>query len=984
MKIRVLNYVRRTFWCSLMLILVSSASRADSATFQMHIQDRAGYPPAARIKATLKTGGAVAGSTVTINGATIGGSPAVVTVPGIGSLDNGDSVVVAPVTGDPNSVGILYEPLSRITDPDWCHYKGGMNGDQTVSVTFTGPTITGYRLTTYSAAGSIGILPADCSKASRRVKTFPAVWTIAPPGADLGREPLDVVLVLDKSGSMADPPPSDPVVETKWNVLTESVKQFVALWQLTDTAVSDDRIGLMFYSDASSPADFGGGSFFQSRGTNLTSCNAANYCEAGHHNWCHVMCKVGATGPGGSTAMGPGLRDAIAAWHTDHRNDPSILLMTDGIQNVAPCIVPDGQSGCSLIVAGSDRDWKFDGDVDPIFKQGIPVATVSMGLASGPPQDVLDGIAKENAGISLKTSSSSTSAAAFADTLVSILKGNTFSLLSRAAGTMPSLSDSQPATPVLLDGSVKRAVIMLGWQGANNANALDLVIQKPGGTTVIPVKREDGTFFTAQAVDLPTSGPIGTWSIQVIRRPPVVINEMVSPEIPGVHHGEWAGGPSAPSPVDELFFQQRPVVPYQLSVYSAESRLEYRLNATRSTVGTGDALTLEVEISYDGKPLTGLGSGLTVHIDRPNKGLGTILHNSDVPDNALSTEPSPGDDTSQYERKVLFLAKNSGLAGSVEPQPIPTTYALSDNGNSANGDVKKDDGIYTANITDTSMPGLYKLTVTLDWDVPLTGKIHRVETLQREVKVNVDSAKSIVAVSKAADPGKWLIKVEPVDKFGNYLGPGFPNSFKVQVNGGGSVSGAPDDPRQLGAYNITLVGVPAGVDPVVSISVDGHEIRNCKLTALGNCSGSQLGKFAVFADLGVAIPHGTLGNVANPGVSFNAGLEYILKANFSVEGILGFHHFPGKIAGDTTAIQFTGGGKFYFMPGPNRPFVRAGLGGYHFTSGTTNFGGYFGGGWLHEFNAHFGVDGVYTFHTVNTPGTAAKFSTIQGGVRYAF
>ncbi|MGZ7105615.1 MAG: hypothetical protein ACXVKC_09280 [Candidatus Angelobacter sp.] len=148
--------------------------------------------------------------------------------------------------------------------------------------------------------------------------------------------------------------------------------------------------------------------------------------------------------------------------------------------------------------------------------------------------------------------------------------------------------------------------------------------------------------------------------------------------------------------------------------------------------------------------------------------------------------------------------------------------------------------------------------------------------------------------------------------------------------------------------------------------------------------GLQLGKFAVFADLGVAIPHGTLGNVANPGVSFNAGLEYILKPNFSAEGILGVQHFSGKIGGDTTAIQFTGGGKFYFMPGPNRPFVRAGLGGYHFTSGTTNFGGYFGGGWLHEFNAHFGVDGVYTFHTVNTPGTAAKFSTIQGGVRYAF
>jgi hypothetical protein len=69
---------------------------------------------------------------------------------------------------------------------------------------------------------------------------------------------------------------------------------------------------------------------------------------------------------------------------------------------------------------------------------------------------------------------------------------------------------------------------------------------------------------------------------------------------------------------------------------------------------------------------------------------------------------------------------------------------------------------------------------------------------------------------------------------------------------------------------------------------------------------------------------------------------------------------------------------------PNRLFIRAGLGGYHFTSGTTNFGGYTGGGLLHEFNTHFGLEGVYTFHAVNTPGAATKFSTVQGGVRYAF
>jgi len=194
-----------------------------------------------------------------------------------------------------------------------------------------------------------------------------------------------------------------------------------------------------------------------------------------------------------------------------------------------------------------------------------------------------------------------------------------------------------------------------------------------------------------------------------------------------------------------------------------------------------------------------------------------------------------------------------------------------------------------------------------------------------------------------------------------------------------------------GVSFLMIAANSAGVLPTGSRPSSSNFLRTSgiasvltSVTALEGVPAAVNGKFAVFADLGVAIPHGTLGNVVNTGVSFNAGLEYILKPNLSVEGILGVHHFPGKIAGDTTAIQFTGGGKFYFMNGPNRPFVRAGLGGYHFTSGTTNFGGYFGGGWLHEFNAHFGVEGVYTFHAVNTPGTAAKFSTIQGGVRYAF
>jgi hypothetical protein len=113
-------------------------------------------------------------------------------------------------------------------------------------------------------------------------------------------------------------------------------------------------------------------------------------------------------------------------------------------------------------------------------------------------------------------------------------------------------------------------------------------------------------------------------------------------------------------------------------------------------------------------------------------------------------------------------------------------------------------------------------------------------------------------------------------------------------------------------------------------------------------------------------------------------VEYIFNPHVSAEGILGYHYFPGKIAGNLNVFQFTGGGKIFFNPGPNRGFFRAGLGGYHFSSPTTSFGGYVGLGWLHEFNSHLGLELAYTAHGTNTPVQTTWFSSGQVGVRYVF
>jgi opacity protein-like surface antigen len=972
-------------FAGLLLLAAPTVSYGATTTFNLNIPSRMGLPRTARIRITLELSGPASGASLAFNN----GMETVNTVgvPAGATFANKDDIFLNAPAGMPNTIVILYSPFSRFTENpppnqgtfNLCAPNAGMNAppeEQTIAVTLDGPTINAFRITSYTVAHvSNPNDPNDpvleCGNAVRRAKNFAATLSTFSGTAptNKGRHPLDVILVLDNSGSMSSPPPDLPAgypPDSKWTYLKNGVSQFISVWAQSDLAntggsdLANDRIGVVFFSTTADPANFA------TMGNPATIFKARG--NAPGSDWDAVNMAVNGKGPTDMTAMGLGLQSGIDNWFPlpAPKNDATIVLMTDGIQNVAPLITPEMGTGILQL------DPPGAPPVKNLYTYGIPILTVAFGsLTPGSTYtQLLNNLSVQTAGASLITTTPGPMEQSFSTQLVNALKGSTLSINSRAEGVLPAGSNVSAPHQAVLDGSVKRAIVVLGWP-SGAGRGLDLQFIPPGATNpVAPVARQDGATWTTQSIDIPQSGSIGDWTIRAVRKSsaPGVLSAAASTQVS---------------------------VPYHLSVYAVEGRLDYRLSFAGLKNGTGDSLVVKAEVSFDGKPLSSVAEGIKLTIERPNEGLGNIMHKPiDIP----AAMPNATDTSTPYDRKLKQLVEREGLLAKVSPTPLPTQFVMRDDGNAANGDDKAGDGIYAAQLTDTSRPGLYRFKVALDWTDPRTGRIHRIETLEREVKVKPDAAMSEVSVDTQRGSSDHLITITPRDKFRNYLGPGYPALISVQSSAGNV--GTVDDAQVTGNYVVPLTNVPPGTNPSIKIVVDGVTIRDKTLSGLGGSTGPFTpGGGTIPADAadkrwglslhaGANFPHAEFNDFFDSGFSFNADLEYRLSNHFSFEALYGYHRFPTEFFSDHADVhQLSGNVKVFGGSSTVRPFINGGGGIYHLSAGgggETKGGANLGGGLQFNITPTFAIEGAYNFHTVFTPGPNLKFSTLQGGVRFRF
>lgn len=823
----------------------------------------------------------------------------------------GDSITFEAGTG--NQARILYRVDSNFVAPgNFCNAAIAATVKE-VQMRFAGAQdIVDYRISSYA----VGSPEFECSKAFKRVGDYPAFLVpfadaVTPElvATNKGRHELDVILVLDKTGSMAGLPPEadEGASASKAEILRAAMKTFVAQWTALDapgefgSEFPADRIGLVFFDSAATPQTVSGG-FFVERG--------------GGNNWNAINTHIDTLAPGGATTIGGGINSAFTQWQLDPDHDLALIVVTDGMQNTAPLIEKIAGNVLTLAPVGALSS--------ELRKRFTPMYSIGFGVPAVVDLELLQFIAVQTSGVAFLAVNEQTLFSNLGQTLVNFLKGNTISLTLQRNAAMTGAGPAAEET-VTIDQSVPRMVVSVQW-APPHLGALDVDVIAPDGNRRLPTSSDDTGQAKVYGFDM-RAGDAGAWRIRVKR---------------------------AQSTATET-------IPYTLSAFVLEKALETNIALDSAATATGDAIAIRARIAYDHKSLDKLPKdAIRVRVQRPAEALGTILHNTRV--DALP--PVGADAMTPYQRKVAALT-NRALVQRLYPRDAETIVLTEER-----------PGLYTGSIGNTSTPGLYAFEVVLDWNDPRTGRVHRVERLEKHVKVKPDAGRTAIVTTRAADG--VLIAVTPRDRFGNYVGPGYESIVKATLNGPGTITSTPVGVDQTGTYTFTVTGLAAGATPDVAITVDGVDVGST------SPSSSASDKWRVFVDFGKNITHGGRRQYRDGIFSLNAGLERVLTQNVSVEAILGYHRFENAIE-EPSMLQLSIGGKYWFGTSAFRPFIDAAIGAYRLEPvGGTRFGASVGGGLLYQLTPKLGIEGVYHYTNVNTQGDSVSLSSLQAGVRWSW
>ncbi|MGH7713958.1 MAG: VWA domain-containing protein [Gemmatimonadaceae bacterium] len=431
------------------------------------------------------------------------------------------------------------------------------------------------------------------------------------------RDPVDIALVLDLSGSMLSP--ACGTCDPKLQVLKDAVELFVQLF--TIFTIPADRFGLNYFRTNISEFLVSGSALFDAQ------ANAAA-----------VIADVQAqtTVPANLTAMGGGIQQAINRL-TDATRPRNIILFTDGMQNVNPMV--DATTFVIDNVAS-----KPNSNVNPTMPPtdlnaalGIKVNTIGVG-ATPAFVDLLDDIAAQTNGLfKLTTAPDDDLRRFYIEDLIDVLRTFSPQLIAYRYAALPADTASQVFTTNV---TARRVVFKLSWK---RGSQFGLRVVKNGVDLTRYGRLISGAFYRIFSIDVPA---------------------MVSgqPVTPG---GDW-----------QVIVSGTKGTSYEVAGIVEEEVLKYEFTLGGPTHVAGSPLPLSLRLTFAGQPVT--DARVSARVLAPRQSLATLLSTNPTPAAPAGFQYETGATAAQ--RKFQLLLGDSAFRSAMQPAPNAITFTNNGNG----------------------------------------------------------------------------------------------------------------------------------------------------------------------------------------------------------------------------------------------------------------------------------------------------------------
>ena len=638
--------------------------------------------------------------------------------------------------------------------------------------------------------------------------------------------------------------------------------------------------------------------------------------------------------PTDSTAMGKGLKAGSTVVNADSNPRKFLFLFSDGEQNFGDQIDFPVPAVGPITIAGV------------AVPAAVKVCTITMGVQSAPGyalQDQMSQVGCPSTHSLFVSADSPTFAQAELDTyfgqaLTDVLVGDKLEIVKDVVGSVTAGSTSSEK---FLGNQLDVATsILVSWDRGRQLRP-QFKLTAPNGT-VIDLTGKIRLSATRAMIDL--------------RFP---LRQGGSPVAP---KGQWQLDITAP-------FEATGAVAalnYHLMVISDNETLASDYQLPIQDAGTGEPVPITVTVKDGATPVT--GATVSAVLLGPDNALGDILAKATNPSgNANGNGDLVGSDANA---KLLLLLQDPNFLALLKNHTLPIVN-LTDPGNT---------GTYSGTFTGALKEGHYQFVLNVNGTSAANGALERTRKLTLFVRPKPDpTSTGLTAVSTSTQAnGTALVhlRVTPKDRFGSLLGPDYLPRLNITCSP--CTVSAPIKDDLHGSYDVTYE-VASAANPTIGLVVFGQNVTQTTLDDLKN-----QGKWVASVHAGGDIPHANLGGLSSS-VSLGGDLEYRVTPVFSLETYLGYDRFSASVGDAFHFVHLSERARLTFGTGNVKPFAFAGAGAYFASVGGTHAGVDTGLGLEHWFSPKIALEGSYTFHTAFvSPGSAATYSTVQVGVRYAF